>query len=351
MSVDEQYIQHCLSLAIKGLGNVAPNPMVGCVIVHNNIIIGEGYHQKYGEAHAEVNAVNSVPKHMLLLIPESTLYVNLEPCSHYGKTPPCADMIIRHKFKRVVIGSFDPNPLVSGNGIKKLQAAGIDVTTGILKTECDFLNRRFLIFHTQKRPYIILKFAQTADGFIAPSEPKQFWITNELSRKLVHLWRSQEPAILVGKRTIEIDNPELTVRLTPGKNPVRITIDKDLKLGDNYKFFNAGTTNYIFNAIKDEVQGDNNWVKIDFTKPALPPILHFLYQMNIQSIIVEGGAFTLNQFIDAGLWDEARIFTGGTLLKNGIKAPTLSGVSMETEQIDTDKLTILYNPNLPFRKL
>ena len=338
MNSDEILMQSCLSLAIKGIGDVAPNPMVGCVIVADGKIIGEGYHQQYGSAHAEVNAVNAVPEELKNKLSEATLFVNLEPCSHYGKTPPCADMIIRHKIPRVVIGSNDPNPQVGGKGIQKLRDAGVEVIVGRLKKECDFLNRRFLTYWQKQRPYIILKWAQSSDGFMAPDKPGQLWLTNDASKKLVHQWRSEEAAILVGKNTIEIDNPELTVRLVEGKNPVRITFDRNLNLKDTYKFFNPGALVIVFNADKDWVSGQCRFVKIDFNANVLQQAMNHLFAQQIQSIIVEGGPFTLEQFIAANLWDEARVFTTSRSIGKGKRAPELNRNLCAQANIENDTL-------------
>lgn len=344
MSIDEQYMQRCLNLAILGLGNVAPNPMVGCVIVHNGIIIGEGYHQKYGEAHAEVNAIASVSTKELLR--ESTLYVNLEPCSHYGKTPPCSDLIVRSQIPRVFIGSNDPNPLVAGKGIAKLRNAGVEVTSGILKQSTDFLNRRFLTFFTKKRPYIILKWAQSADGFIAPTDNRQVWLSNELSKKLVHKWRSEEQAIMVGTNTARIDNPELTVRLWKGKNPLRVVIDKDLSLPTGNHLFNNAANTLVFNSRENSKENNIEKVKIDFSASLPKQVLDGLYQRNIGSVIIEGGATLLNSFIEANLWDEARMFKTTALLHSGKTVMPLSGILHEQTQLESDNLEILLNSSL-----
>jgi diaminohydroxyphosphoribosylaminopyrimidine deaminase/5-amino-6-(5-phosphoribosylamino)uracil reductase len=336
-------MQRCLDLAVKGLGHVAPNPMVGSVIVHNGKIIGEGYHQQFGQPHAEVNAVNSVPEELKHLLTSSTLYVNLEPCSHHGKTPPCADMIVRHKIPRVVIGSNDPNPKVAGQGIRKLKDAGIEVTIGVLKQSSDFLNRRFLTHYTKHRPYIILKWAESADGFMAPLEPRQIWLTNEQSKKLVHQWRSEEQAIMVGKKTVEIDNPELTVRLVEGKNPARIVIDRTLSIQSSKKIFNPNASIFLFNEIEQYSDSKIHFEKIHFNEPVLPQVLKSLHAKQIQSIIVEGGAHTLNQFIEQNLWDEARIFTAPVKLEGGKASPKLTGKLLTEEKLGNDRLRFLLN--------
>ncbi len=334
-------MQRCLDLAIQGLGKVAPNPLVGSVIVHEKKIIGEGFHLQFGKAHAEVNAIQSVTEKDLLK--DSTLHVNLEPCSHFGKTPPCADLIIQHKIPRVVIGSYDPNPKVAGNGIKKLREAGVEVITGILKAESDFLNRRFITAHTKHRPYIILKFAQSADGFMALNEPKQFWFTNELSKKLMHKWRTEEQGILVGRNTVAIDDCELTARLWRGKNPIRIVIDRKISLSSDKKIFNAFAKTFVFNEVETKTGGTIDFIQIDFTKNVLEQILRHLQANEIQSVIIEGGPATLQPFIEQNLWDEARIFTTPHQLKGGKPSPIISGIVIEETEIETDLLKVIIN--------
>ncbi len=335
------FIQRCLDLAISGLGKVAPNPLVGSVIVHNGLIIGEGYHEYFGGPHAEVNAINSVRENLKSLLSECTLYVNLEPCAHHGKTPPCVDLIIQHKIPTVVIGSGDPNPLVAGKGIQRLREAGVEVITDILKEECDYLNRRFITFHTKHRPYIILKWAQSQDGFMAPEKPEKFWLTNDESRKLSHLWRSEEQAIMVGRRTVEIDNPELTVRLVTGKNPIRITIDRKLALHASHKIFRQDAQLILFNELEDYRETKLHFVKIDFEKNTLPQMMDFLYSRQIQSVIIEGGPETLKHFVEQDLRDEARIFTAPKQMTSGKKAPILQGRVLKNQQIEGDALTII----------
>lgn len=343
MHMQEQFMQRCLDLAVKAIANVAPNPMVGCVIVHEGKIIGEGYHQKFGEAHAEVNAINSVANQDLLK--DSTLYVNLEPCSHFGKTPPCADLILQKKIPRVVIGSYDPNPLVAGKGIERLRAAGVEVITEVLKAEADFLNRRFITFHAKQRPYIILKWGQSADGFMALNEPKQFWFTNSESKKLMHKWRTEEQAILVGRNTVDVDDCELTARLWEGKNPLRLVIDRNLVLPKVKKIFNTEANTIVFNEIKNETDGNVQYQKIDFSTNVIQQILATLYKFNIQSVTVEGGPDTLHHFVEQNIWDEARIFTTPHLLKTGKLAPKISGRLIEETEIATDVLKIYTNTN------
>ena len=313
----------CIQLAKLGAGNVAPNPTVGAVLVFENKIIGEGYHQKYGEAHAEVNCINNVDEKDKSLIQKSTLYVSLEPCAHHGKTPPCADLIIKNKIKKVVIGCQDIYKEVAGKGIEKLQNAGIEVITGILEKECKDLNKRFFTFHQKQRPYIILKWAQSANGKIGSNNNERILISNDYSNGLVHNWRAEEAAILVGTNTALKDNPSLTTRLWKGNNPVRIVIDKELKLPSGSKLFSKETNTVIFNFVKNTVEENLNFVKI-LKENFLQEMLFSLYRLNIQSVLVEGGAKTLQYFIDAGFWDEARVITNEKMvIENGIAAPEM----------------------------
>ncbi|WP_203256988.1 bifunctional diaminohydroxyphosphoribosylaminopyrimidine deaminase/5-amino-6-(5-phosphoribosylamino)uracil reductase RibD [Hyunsoonleella ulvae] len=333
MSVHETYIKRCLQIAKNGLGITRPNPMVGCVIVVNNKIISEGFTSAYGGNHAEVNAINAVQDTSLLK--KATLYVTLEPCSHYGKTPPCSDLIIKHKIPNVVIGCIDDNEQVAGRGVKRLKDAGTNVIVGVLEYECKQLHKRFFTFHNKKRPYIILKWAETQDGFIAPkSKTKQapVWITNKHSRQLVHKWRVEEQAILVGTNTVLEDNPSLTVRDWTGKNPIRVVIDKNNKLQKGLDVFNAEANTIII---------DKN--TIDFTVPIGKQICTTLFANNINSVIIEGGAQTLQTFIDENLWDEARIFKGNSNFGDGIKAPKLSGKLISQSKILNDTLNIYSN--------
>ncbi len=329
----ETYIKRCLEIAKNGLGTTRPNPMVGAVIVHNNTIIGEGYTSEYGGNHAEVNAINAVKDKNLLK--EATLYVTLEPCSHFGKTPPCSDLIIKQNIPNVMIGCVDDNAKVSGKGIKKLIDSGCNVTVGILETECKIHHKRFFTCHNKKRPYIILKWAETTDGFIAPetkNELKPVWITNESSRQLVHKWRTEEQSVLVGTNTILQDNPSLTVRDWTGKNPVRIVLDKDKKLSENFTVFNVEAETISISK-KD----------IDFSSNIAKQICDLLYAKEINSIIIEGGSKTLQTFIDENLWDEARIFTGTVQFKNGVKSPNFSGRLISEENIIGDTLKTFVN--------
>ena len=345
VKIHEKYIQRCIELAKNGLGTTYPNPMVGSVIVHNDVIIGEGWHKKAGEPHAEVNAINSVKDKSLLQ--KATIYVSLEPCSHFGKTPPCCDLIIKNKIPNVIIGSVDPNIKVAGNGIKKLIEAGANVTVGVLETECYDLNKRFFTFHQKKRPYIILKWAETKDGFIAPIEKleqKPVWITNPYSRQLVHKWRTEEQAILVGTQTVIDDNPKLDARDWFGNNPIRLVIDQNNRITKNSHIFDNQTKTIIFSKIKTEIAEENTIFEvIDFEQNIAQQIIVILYKYQIQSVIIEGGKQTLQTFIGANLWDEARIFVGNSRFNTGTKAPKLVLKDFERHIIDTDELLISKN--------
>ena len=346
MEIDKKYMQRCIELARSGAGSVSPNPMVGCVIVRGNEIVGEGFHREYGEAHAEVNAVNSVANPELLK--ESTLYVSLEPCAHHGRTPPCTGLIIEKQIPRVVIGAADPSPEVAGRGIKKLKEAGIEVVSGVLGQECRELNKRFSTFHEKKRPYIILKWAQTSDGFIDIAressdygEPN--WITGDLALRLVHKIRAEEDAIIVGTNTALKDNPSLSVRNWAGESSLRIVIDKELKLPETLKFFDGTQKTLIINALKTEKEDLTEWFKLDFSKDILPQILSELFSRKILSLIVEGGRQLLESFIRDGLWDEAHVFSGNKFFFSGIEAPKIQGVQTACELLDYDRLFIFRN--------
>lgn len=323
MTTDEKYIRRCIQLAQNGMCNAAPNPMVGAVIVHKDHIIGEGYHARCGEAHAEVNAIRSVKDEKLLK--ESTIYVSLEPCSHYGKTPPCADLIIRMGIPRVVVGCVDPFSLVAGKGIQKLKEAGVEVTVGVLEEECRKLIRRFITFNLQKRPYITLKWAESADGFIdvIREEGEPIILSTPITSMYVHKQRAEHQAILVGRRTALLDNPSLTTRNWYGKNPLRLVIDRKLTLPPNLKLFDGETPTWVFTEIDKEAKDSLIYRKIDFHKDILPQILETLYESKIQSLLVEGGTHLLQSFIDAGLWDEVYTEYSDKALGNGIKAPVL----------------------------
>jgi diaminohydroxyphosphoribosylaminopyrimidine deaminase / 5-amino-6-(5-phosphoribosylamino)uracil reductase len=364
-------MHRCLQLAQLGSGSVAPNPMVGAVLVYEDNIIGEGYHQKYGEAHAEVNCINSVKEEHKDLIEQSTLYVSLEPCAHFGKTPPCADLIIRNKIPRVVIGCRDPFVQVDGKGIEKLKAAGVEVFQDVLQKECKDLNTRFFTFHTKYRPYVVLKWAETADGKIAARPPQspegglintqplpggetvvnkstpqnevgeranpplgrmsRLFISNTYTNRIVHKWRSEEMAIAVGTNTALYDDPELNTRLWPGKNPIRIVVDMELRLPQSLKLFNGSSPTIVFNYkkhtienVKSSLQNGVHYCQVTEDVSLVHQMLNALYSMNIQSLLIEGGAYLLQSFIDEGLWDEARVITNEELIiGKGLPAPVL----------------------------
>jgi diaminohydroxyphosphoribosylaminopyrimidine deaminase / 5-amino-6-(5-phosphoribosylamino)uracil reductase len=370
------YLQRCLELAKHGAGHVAPNPMVGAVLVFNDRIIGEGWHQQYGKAHAEVNCIASVSEADRSLIPLSTLYVSLEPCAHFGKTPPCTDLIIHHKIPKVVIGCRDPFKEVNGKGIEQLKAAGVEVelASRLQEYECKKINKRFFTFHTEQRPYIILKWAQTADGMMASPNPSaggalessknkmsfpyseakaplagsggaRLLISNEYSNRLVHQWRSEEAAILIGTNTALLDNPELTTRLWPGNSPVRLVLDMSLRLPDSLKIFNGEAKTILFNTSRQEEKGNLVFYKLEKDKNLIPQLMKALYQLEIQSVLVEGGAMLLQSFIDDGIWDEVRIIKNEQLIINkGLTAP-IPGKSKKIfeEQLLSDTIEI-YEP-------
>ena len=369
-------MQRCIELAKLGAGNVAPNPMVGAVLVHDDRIIGEGYHQKYGEAHAEVHAINQAVTLSLSkgdMIDRSTLYVSLEPCAHFGKTPPCADLIIRHKIPKVVIGCRDPFKEVDGKGIEKLKAARVEVELGVLEKECKELNKRFFTFHKEARPYIILKWAETADGFMAPASPSpseggvlesanletfsnlvmsgippleggearaRLFISNEYTNRLVHKWRSEEASILVGTNTAEYDNPELTTRLWPGHSPVRLVVDMHLRLPSSLKVFSQQVRTIIFNSVKHEEYGSLLYYQVTDDVSVVHQIVNALFQLKIQSVIVEGGAKLLQSFIDEEMWDEARVIRNEQLtISKGLPAPKLhDNVKANQQNVFSDRI-------------
>ena len=339
-TTDELFMHRALELAALGRGAVSPNPLVGCVVVHNGNVIGEGFHQQYGGPHAEVNAIESVTDKTLLK--ESTVYVNLEPCSHVGKTPPCADMLIGHKVNRVVVSNLDSNPLVAEEGIKKLRAANIKVITGVLEKQGREFNKRFFTFIEKKRPYIILKWAETADGFIARENFDSKWISNEHARQLVHKWRTEEDAVLVGSKTAAHDNPILNVRDWTGRNPIRIVIDRFLKLSERLHLFDRSQKTICYNVLKNEKHPNLSLIRLD-EEDFLNALVHDLFKQKIQSIIIEGGAQTLSRFIELNLWDEARIFSSEKTFKKGIEAPVLHGNLISQESILNDTLKT-YHP-------
>lgn len=320
----QQYMFRCLELALNGVGSVSPNPMVGSVLVYENRIIGEGWHQKYGGPHAEVNCIRSVKQEDQHLIPNSTLYVSLEPCAHFGKTPPCSQLIIEKKIPKVVIACRDPFEAVNGKGIEQLREAGVEVITGVLEQDAIVLNARFFSFHQQKRPYIILKWAQTDDGFIAGISDERLLITHEQTNRIVHRWRSEEAAILIGTETALKDNPSLTNRYWVGKSPLRLVIDKQLRLPAHLTMFNDGQPTIIFNEHKEEDLGLLKFVKINSAQSFFNQLSTYCYQNGIQSILVEGGAKLLQSFIDEDHWDEARVITNTHLRVGlGLSAPMI----------------------------
>jgi diaminohydroxyphosphoribosylaminopyrimidine deaminase / 5-amino-6-(5-phosphoribosylamino)uracil reductase len=336
MTSDELYIQRTFDLADLGRGKVSPNPLVGCVIVKDGKIIGEGYHQKYGEAHAEVNAVNSVANKNDLK--DAVLYVNLEPCAHHGQTPPCADLIIKYPFRKVVICNTDPNPLVEGKGIEKIKSAGIEVVTGVLEFSGLQFNRRFFTFITQKRPYIILKWAETSDGFIAKEDFNSKWISNEYSRKIAHKWRAEEDAVMIGKNTASYDNPKLNVRDWSGEDPIRIVIDKNLQLPETLDIFDPSKKTLCYNFIRQKKTDQLEYVKIDPAKKIVESVLADLYQRKVQSLIVEGGTQLFQSFIEMNAWDEVRVFKCEKEFKTGIKRPEFYGRLINNDDMMGDKL-------------
>jgi diaminohydroxyphosphoribosylaminopyrimidine deaminase/5-amino-6-(5-phosphoribosylamino)uracil reductase len=327
----EKYMRRCIELAKRGEGFVAPNPLVGAVIVHEDKIIGEGYHRKYGVSHAEVNAIKSVKNPNLLK--KSTIYVSLEPCSHFGKTPPCSDLIIEKEIPRVVIGSLDTFSEVNGKGIERLLKNGVDVETGVLEEDCRLLNKRFFTFHEKSRPYVVLKWAQTKDGYMDKlrndNEKGVNWISSTETQSLVHLWRSQEMGILIGRKTAEADNPKLNVREVYGKDPIRIILDSKLKIKYNEELDPVSTRTIVFNTLDSRIEGNLEFLKVPDLN--VTTILTTLYNQNISSIFVEGGAETLQRFIDSDLWDEIRIIQGENYFKEGLPAPKL--------QIQPNKIT------------
>ena len=348
MNIHEKYINRCIELAKNGLGCTYPNPLVGSVIVLNDKIIGEGWHQKAGEPHAEVNAINSVKDKSFLK--EATIYVNLEPCSHYGKTPPCANLIVENGIKKVVVGSIDANSKVSGKGVLHLQNNGCDVIVGILENECLNLNKRFFTYHNKKRPFIILKWAETEDGFIdklrdSTSESSPNWISNTYSQQLVHKMRAEEQSVLVGTTTALNDNPKLNTRNWFGSNPVRIVLDKRLKIPSHYNLYDGSLKTIVLTVKAPDKNINHNtcFEQIDFNENLPKQICDVLYQHEIQSVIIEGGAQILQTFIDDNLWDEAYVFVGNTKFENGLKAPELKKSPNEVKRISTDTLRIYVN--------
>ncbi|GAA5039585.1 riboflavin biosynthesis protein RibD [Marivirga lumbricoides] len=336
---DEHFMARALQLATYGRSTVSPNPMVGCVIVLEGKIIGEGWHQKAGEPHAEVLAVQSVMDKALLKL--ATVYVTLEPCAHFGKTPPCADLLVNHKVKRVVVGSTDPNPLVAGKGIAKLKAANIDVSVGVLEKACLALNKVFFTSISKSRPFIVLKWAQTADGYIARKNFDAKWISSVLSRQLVHKWRSELDVILVGKNTVMYDNPQLNTREWSGRHPVRLVIDHYLQLSESLKVFDQSVPTLIFNLKKEDEKQNLKWIKLE-EEGFINQLIDFIHRLKIQSVLIEGGGNTLKQFIDSGLWDEARVFTCKSFFEEGVEAPELKEEALVSHEIIEGDLLQVY---------
>ncbi|MBN1987455.1 MAG: bifunctional diaminohydroxyphosphoribosylaminopyrimidine deaminase/5-amino-6-(5-phosphoribosylamino)uracil reductase RibD [Prolixibacteraceae bacterium] len=346
MNTNKKYMARALELARLGAGEVSPNPMVGCVIVHRGKIIGEGFHQKYGQPHAEVNAINSVKNQELLK--QSTLYVTLEPCAHHGLTPPCSDLIVEKQIPRVVIGTVDPFASVAGKGIEKLKKGGVEVELGMMERECREINKRFFTFHEKKRPFVILKWAQTQDGFIdVERSPQDFgeptWITGSLALRLVHKIRSEEDAILVGRKTAGKDNPSLTVRNWYGRNPLRAVIDNRLQLPGTLHLFNREEKTLVFNTLKNATEKNLVYIKIPDSGNTPEQILDYFYSLNILSVIVEGGSQLLESFIATRLWDEAHVFVGGKFFFGGVKAPQIKGELVAAEWLDNDRLVVFRN--------
>ncbi|MEM9647895.1 MAG: bifunctional diaminohydroxyphosphoribosylaminopyrimidine deaminase/5-amino-6-(5-phosphoribosylamino)uracil reductase RibD [Bacteroidota bacterium] len=349
MNIHEKYMRRCIELGKKGLGSTAPNPMVGCVVVCGDSIIGEGFTSPYGGPHAEVNAIRSVKDEQLLK--KSSLYVTLEPCSHFGKTPPCSDLVIASGIPKVFIGLKDPHSKVAGRGIQKLKEAGCEVTIGLLERECRDHHKRFLTYQEKNRPYIILKWAQTQDGFIAPTiekrrkNPQPYWITNSYSKQRVHQWRTEEQAILVGTQTVLDDNPKLTARNWDGKSPIRIVLDRDLRIPTGFHVLDGSTQTIVLTAMAESKKHISGiaYETIDFGQPLATQICTVLHKHQITSVIVEGGAQMLQTFMDENLWDEARIFTGPIEFGDGLQAPKISGHPLKTESILTDTLTLYRN--------
>jgi diaminohydroxyphosphoribosylaminopyrimidine deaminase / 5-amino-6-(5-phosphoribosylamino)uracil reductase len=325
MDTNELYMHRCIELAKLGAGNVAPNPMVGSVLVYDDRIIGEGYHKQYGEAHAEVNCIARVKPQDEHLISESTLYVSLEPCAHYGKTPPCADLIISKSIPKVVVGCRDPFEEVNGKGIEKLQRAGVEVVVNVLESECKELNKRFFTFHTKRRPYIVLKWAQSKNQRIANADFSRVLISNEISNRLVHRWRTEEAAIMVGTNTALHDDPALNNRNWIGRNPVRLVVDMNLRLPNTLKVFDQTQPTIIFNATKSEKHENLHYVKLDSEASLVKQLMKHCYDLKLQSILIEGGNKLAQSFINENCWDEARVIENPTLIiDNGLRAPALS---------------------------
>jgi diaminohydroxyphosphoribosylaminopyrimidine deaminase/5-amino-6-(5-phosphoribosylamino)uracil reductase len=343
LTTHETYLHRCLELASQAAGHTAPNPLVGAVLVYQGRIIGEGFHRQYGGPHAEPNCIDSVREADRHLIPDATMYVSLEPCAHFGKTPPCADLIVRHRIPEVVIGCRDPFVEVDGKGIEKLEAAGVKVTVGVLEQPSTELNKRFFTFHRHHRPYIILKWAQTANGRIGNLDHSRLHISGDLTNRLVHQWRSEEAAILVGTNTARFDDPQLNTRLWTGPDPIRLVVDMDLRLPASLKLFDKKVRTIVFNSLQHEEQDNLLYYQVTKDVSLVHQIANALYQQKILSVLVEGGAQLLQSFIDEGYWDEARIITNTSLfVEGGIAAPVLrAGALVQTEQLATDTIQFI----------
>ncbi len=344
-SKDEIYMRRCFELASHGLGNTRTNPLVGSVIVHEDRIIGEGFHHEYGGPHAEVVAIRNVKDKSLL--DKSTIYINLEPCSHFGKTPPCSTLILNHRIPRVVISNSDPFPSVSGRGIEALRNGGAEVVQGVLEEDGEFLNRRFLTFHRQKRPYIILKWAETSDGFIDLERREDDpvganWITDDVARTLVHKWRSEESGLMVGTNTIIADNPELNVRRWKGNSPLRIAFDRNGRVPETANILDSSQDTLVFTCVPENYEGKTNTIRIDHDYD-LQDVMKELYDIKVMSVLVEGGQKIHNAFIDKGLWDEARVFRGKVKFNEGLQAPRISGSPYHRLKFSGSDLEIYYN--------
>ncbi len=342
------YMRRCLELASLGAGKVSPNPMVGAVIVHNGEIIGEGWHREYGKPHAEVNAVDSVADKSLLK--DSTVYVSLEPCAHYGKTPPCAELLARCGFKKCVIALTDPNPKVNGKGIAILKAAGMEVETGVLEEEAAFLNRAFIVRQTQNRPYVILKYAKSEDNFIAPKQKGDYWLSNSAMRVWTHRQRSQIDAIMVGYATAECDNPALNVRYHYGRNPIRVIVDRNLSLDTSLRLFDQSQRTVIFNHICEKTDRNNRYVKINPQMGEVQQVLTWLHEQKTGSIVVEGGRRLLSKFLETGLWDEANVICTPQRLSEGIPAPEIHVPIAKIEHYGDNSLLYYFNPESKITK-
>jgi diaminohydroxyphosphoribosylaminopyrimidine deaminase / 5-amino-6-(5-phosphoribosylamino)uracil reductase len=342
----EKYMHRCLQLAALGAGYVAPNPLVGSVLVYNDCIIGESWHKQYGDPHAEINCIASVKPQDRHLIPDSTLFVSLEPCAHFGKTPPCAHRIVQEGIKNVVIGAVDTYKEVAGKGVALLRAAGVNVVIGILEQECRWQNRRFFTYHEKQRPYIHLKWATTADGFMSGYGRERLMITNEITNKLVHKWRNEEAAILVGTETAMLDNPSLNNRFWWGRNPVRIISDRNLRIPASHNIFSGGGTTWILNIVKQEVSGKFQWIKLKESDCFHPEnILQILYEQGIQSVLIEGGKQVLSSFLESDFWDEIHLLENTEMnIGSGLKAPYLNkGLKKEIFLIGDDRVSRIIN--------